>query len=67
LRVAGDFVRHHPSVKLAIESSKSEEVISSVVAQRAALGLMEGQANTGDIAVEPWNRRRTRYGRAIQS
>jgi LysR family transcriptional regulator, transcriptional activator of the cysJI operon len=53
-RVLGDFVRHHPSVQLAIESSKTDEVINSVIAQRAALGLIEGPANTRDVTVEPW-------------
>jgi LysR family transcriptional regulator, transcriptional activator of the cysJI operon len=53
-RILGDFVRRHPSVHLAIESSKTEEVINSVIAQRAALGLIEGPARTRDVTVEPW-------------
>jgi DNA-binding transcriptional LysR family regulator len=53
-RILGDFVRRHPSVHFATESSKTEEVISSVMAQRAALGLIEGPAHTRDVTVEPW-------------
>src|ERR1700692_1585757 len=50
----GEFVRLHPSVHVAIESSKTEEVIGAVMAQRAALGLIEGPAHTRDVTVEPW-------------
>ena len=53
-RVLGGFVRRHPSVHFAIESSKTEEVIQSIVSQRAPLGLIEGPANTRDVTVEPW-------------
>jgi DNA-binding transcriptional LysR family regulator len=53
-RILGDFVRRHPSVHFATESSKTEEVISSVVAQRASLGLIEGPAHSRDVTVEPW-------------
>jgi LysR family transcriptional regulator, transcriptional activator of the cysJI operon len=53
-RILGDFVRLHPSVQFAIESSKTEEVIQLVVSQRAPLGLIEGPAHTRDVTVEPW-------------
>jgi LysR family transcriptional regulator, transcriptional activator of the cysJI operon len=53
-QILGDFVRRHPSVSFAIESSKTEEVISSVVSQRASLGLIEGPAHSRDVTVEPW-------------
>jgi LysR family transcriptional regulator, transcriptional activator of the cysJI operon len=50
----GGFVRLHPSVQVAIESSKTQDVIHAVVTQRAALGLIEGPAHTRDVTVEPW-------------
>jgi DNA-binding transcriptional LysR family regulator len=53
-RILGDFLRLHPSVHFAIDSSKTEEVITSVVSQRAALGLIEGPAHRRDVTVEPW-------------
>jgi DNA-binding transcriptional LysR family regulator len=52
--ILGDFVRRHPSVHIAIESSKTEEVINLIVSQRAALGLIEGPAHSRDVTVEPW-------------
>jgi DNA-binding transcriptional LysR family regulator len=52
--ILGDFVRRHPSVHFAIESSKTEEVINLIVSQRAALGLIEGPAHSRDVTVEPW-------------
>jgi LysR family transcriptional regulator, transcriptional activator of the cysJI operon len=55
-RILGEFVRRHPGVHLAIESSKTEDVISSVMAQRSALGLIEGPAHTRDVTIEPWTR-----------
>ncbi len=50
----GGFVRLHPSVQVAIESSKTQDVIHAVMTQRAALGLIEGPAHTRDVTVEPW-------------
>jgi DNA-binding transcriptional LysR family regulator len=50
----GGFVRLHPSVHVAIESSKTQDVIHAVMTQRAALGLIEGPAHTRDVTVEPW-------------
>jgi DNA-binding transcriptional LysR family regulator len=50
----GAFVRLHPSVHVAIESSKTQDVIHAVMTQRAALGLIEGPAHTRDVTVEPW-------------
>lgn len=52
--ILGDFVLRHPSVRFAIESSKTEEVINLIVSQRAALGLIEGPAHTREVTVEPW-------------
>jgi DNA-binding transcriptional LysR family regulator len=52
--ILGEFVRFHPSVQLVIESSKTEEVIAAVMAQRVSLGLIEGPAHTRDVQVEPW-------------
>jgi DNA-binding transcriptional LysR family regulator len=53
-RILGEFVRRHPSVQLAISSSKTEEVIASIMEQRAELGLIEGPAHSRDVTVEPW-------------
>jgi LysR family transcriptional regulator, transcriptional activator of the cysJI operon len=53
-RILGEFVRHHPSVHLAIASSKTEEVIASIMEQRTELGLIEGPAHSRDVTVEPW-------------
>jgi DNA-binding transcriptional LysR family regulator len=53
-QILGGFVRRHPSVHLAIASSKTEEVIDSITAQRAELGVIEGPAHTRDVTVERW-------------
>jgi DNA-binding transcriptional LysR family regulator len=53
-RILGEFVRRHPSVQLAIASSKTEEVIASIMEQRTELGLIEGPAHSRDVTVEPW-------------
>jgi DNA-binding transcriptional LysR family regulator len=53
-RILGEFVRRHPSVHLAVESSKTREVIDAIVSQRAALGLIEGPAHTREVTVKPW-------------
>jgi DNA-binding transcriptional LysR family regulator len=53
-RILGEFVRRHPSVQLAIASSKTEEVIASIMEQRTELGMIEGPAHSRDVTVEPW-------------
>jgi LysR family transcriptional regulator, transcriptional activator of the cysJI operon len=53
-RILGEFVRRHPSVQVAVGSSKTDEVIAAVVAQHSSLGLIEGPAHTRDVQVEPW-------------
>jgi DNA-binding transcriptional LysR family regulator len=53
-RILGDFVRRHPSVQLAITSSKTEDVVASIMEQRTELALIEGPAHTRDVTVEPW-------------
>ena len=53
-QILGKFVRLHPSVQLAIASSKTEDVIASVREQRTELGLIEGPAHSRDVVVEPW-------------
>jgi DNA-binding transcriptional LysR family regulator len=53
-RILGDFVRRHPSVQVAVGSSKTDEVIAAIVAKHSSLGLIEGPAHTRDVQVEPW-------------
>ena len=74
-RILGPFLREYPQVKLGLTSGNTEHVVEEVVAQRAALGIIEGPSMRRDLKAErlvqdqmvliaspqhPWSTRRPR-------
>lgn len=57
-RVLGAFHRQHPQVQLSVLSGNTEEIVEAVVAEKLALGMIEGPAMRRGLRVEPLMRDR---------
>ncbi len=53
-RILGDFRREHPRVQPTLISGNTEHIVSAVVQQEIALGLIEGPAHSRDVKTEPF-------------
>lgn len=53
-RLLGAFLAEHPRVQLGIESGNTEDVVELLLANRIAIGLIEGPARQRGIRTEPF-------------
>jgi DNA-binding transcriptional LysR family regulator len=53
-RLLGEFRREHPRVQATLISGNTENIVSAVIQQQIALGLIEGPAHSRDVKTEPF-------------
>ena len=53
-RLAGEFLAGSPGVELSIFTSNTAKVVSALLENRIALGLIEGPSGRGDLKAEPF-------------
>lgn len=53
-RLLSEFRREHPRVKPTLISGNTEQIVSAVVQQHIALGLIEGPAHSREVKTEPF-------------
>ncbi|HUN84961.1 MAG TPA: LysR substrate-binding domain-containing protein [Terracidiphilus sp.] len=53
-RLLGDFRREHPRVQPTLISGNTEQIVSAIVQQQIAVGLIEGPAHSRDVKTEPF-------------
>ena len=55
-KIIGDFITHHPQIKLALSVANSEQIIHKLLKFEIDIGMIEGNCYSDEIEIFPWSK-----------